>query len=167
MRLRPAIALTLASLLSLAAACESASTAVDHPPAAAAGKDCETAGGGGASLTASPDPAFNQDILPILSSSGGDRDYKCTNCHPLYNHYADVANPVEFAKILRSIKTRRMPLGPGRVTAADYALLKRWQATGFRVDRPVTKPQAEAERDAGEAGGISGTSMSADAQPCR
>jgi hypothetical protein len=149
------------ALVVMASACESSSS-VDPSPQGDAARDCSGKGAGDdagdsgeASLTAAPDPAFNQDILPILSSSGGERDYKCTNCHPLYNQYSEVANEAEFARILAQIKAKRMPLGPARVTPADYALLKRWRATGFKLDRPVTaaeKARAETERDAGAAG---------------
>lgn len=93
------------------------------------------------SLTSNTTPGFEEDILPILSSTSDGRVYKCTVCHSKYNEIDVTKQQID--KILTAIvsQDRRMPPDDvgNSISKSDRALLIAWKNAGF----PLTRQTAD------------------------
>jgi hypothetical protein len=141
--MRGSIATLLLSAL-IVAGCQPEPSAPTNYPTATGCKPAAASASltGGLELTEAPRKvSFNQDIMPMLSASGGTRDYKCLGCHPVWKDPKEISNDKDFDRIIGSIKSGRMPQSGARVTAEDLATLDAWRAGGYLVDRPVDAPK--------------------------
>lgn len=75
---------------------------------------------------------FYRDVLPILRSNNGRRNYRCLVCHSSYSKAEIVAKPRIMDAIISSIETQYMPPDKNRILPEDLEVLKLWRRSGMQ-----------------------------------
>jgi len=86
--------------------------------------------------TATHKITFQDDILPILSSTETGKVYKCTVCHAAYRTNPQYLRQGDnFDQLIDAVQTQSMPLVGDPLPEAAIEIFKKWKEAGFPVDQ--------------------------------